>query len=176
MNCPKCKSPVNNNATTCEWCGNALVIEIVSETYANATVSNPNAQHLPADRNFWLTVLFSIVTFGIYPLYLVHAFAKETNIACRDDGSRTNGLAMVILLSLVTFGIYAIVWQCMIINRRNAYLVRNGKPEGLQVSFYLLTIFLLSWLTLGIMCFVVWSRDLRLQNEVNKTYNEFNRL
>jgi len=107
---------------------------------------------------------------------LIYAFAKETNIACREDGKKTQGLVVYILLSIVTFGIYGIVWYCMWIVRCNNYLAKHGKPEGLQVSTYLLTLFLLGWLTLGIMYLVVFSKALSLQNAVNSTYNELNNL
>ena len=120
--------------------------------------------------------LLTIVTLGIYGMYLIYAFAKETNIACREDGKTTQGLLVYLLLSIVTFGIYSIVWYCMWIERCNAYLVRNSKPEGLQVSTYLLTLFLLGWLTFGIMYIVVFCKQLYLQNEVNITYNESNNL
>lgn len=131
---------------------------------------------LTTNRGFWLALLLSIVTLGIYGLYLVHAFAKETNIACVEDGKRTNGLVVVFLLSIITFGIYGIVWNCQWMNRCNNYLTRNGRPEGLQVSTYLLTLFLLGWLTLGIMHLVVFCKQLYLQNAVNRTYNELNNL
>jgi hypothetical protein len=133
-------------------------------------------QKLTVNRGFWLTLLLSIITLGIYGLYLIYAFAKETNIACREDGKKTQGLVVYFLLSLITFGIYGIVWNCMWINRCNFYLAKNGKPEGLQVSTYLLTIFLLGWLTLGIMYIVVMCKQLYLQNAVNRTYNELNNL
>jgi hypothetical protein len=131
---------------------------------------------LTTNRGFWLTLLLSIVTFGIYGLYLTHAFAKETNIACAEDGKRTQGLVVYILLSIITFGIYGIVWYCNWIGRCNGYLSRHNKPEGLQVSTYILTIFLLGWLTLGIMYIVVFCKVLYLQNAVNRTYNEINNL
>jgi ABC-type uncharacterized transport system fused permease/ATPase subunit len=133
-------------------------------------------QKLTTNRGFWLTLLLSIVTFGIYSLYLIHAFAKETNIACAEDGKKTNGLLVYFLLSIITLGIYGIVWNCGWIGRCNAYLARHGKPEGLQVSTYLLTLFLFGWLTLGIMYIVVMCKQLYLQNAVNRTYNELNNL
>ncbi|MDR1585263.1 MAG: DUF4234 domain-containing protein [Prevotellaceae bacterium] len=133
-------------------------------------------QKLTTNRGFWLTLLLSIVTLGIYGLYLQYAFAKETNIACREDGKKTNGLVVFILLSIITLGIYSIVWECGWINRCNNYLVKHGKPEGLQVSTYLLTIFLLGWLTLGVMYIVIMCKQLYLQNAVNRTYNELNNL
>jgi len=131
---------------------------------------------LTTNRGFWLTLLLSIITFGIYGWYLIYAFAKETNIACKEDNKKTSGLIVFVLLSLVTFGIYGIVWYCMWINRCNEYLRKNNKPEGLQVSTYLLTLFLLGWLTIGIMYLVVFSKTLYLQNAVNRTYNELNNL
>ena len=131
-------------------------------------------QKLTSNRGFWLAWLLSIVTFGIYGLYLIHAFAKETNIACKDDGKNTTGLLLWIVFSFLTFGIYSIVWYCMWINRCNAYLVKNNKPEGLQLSTFLLTMFLLGPLTVGIMYIVVFCKMLYLQNAVNATYNELN--
>jgi ABC-type uncharacterized transport system fused permease/ATPase subunit len=132
-------------------------------------------QRLTTNRGFWLTLLLSIITLGIYSLYLIHAFAKETNIACAEDGRRTNGLVVYFLLSIITFGIYGIVWNCQWIGRCNNYLSRHGKPEGLQVSTYLLTLFF-GWLTLGIMYIVVLCKTLYLQNAVNATYNELHNL
>lgn len=131
-------------------------------------------QKLTTNRGFWLAWLLSIVTFGIYGMYLIYAFAKETNIACKSDGKNTTGLFLYIVFSILTLGIYSIVWDCMWINRCNAFLARNGKPEGLQMSTYLLTMFLLGPLTLGIMYIVVYCKKLYLQNAVNATYNELN--
>jgi len=131
---------------------------------------------LTTNRGFWLTLLLSIITFGIYGFYLIYAFARETNIACKDDNKKTSGLLIFLLLSFVTFSIYAIVWFCMWIGRCNEYLRKNNKPEGLQVSTYLLTLFLLGPLTIGIMYLVVFCKTLYLQNAVNRTYNELNNL
>ena len=131
---------------------------------------------LPADRNFLITLLLSIVTLGVYGLYLIHCFAKEVNTTCVEDGKRTNGLIVLILLSIITLGIYSLVWECQVIIRCNSYLVRKGRPEGLQVSTYLLTVLLLGYLTLGIMYLVVLYKRLTLQNAVNQTYNELNNL
>lgn len=131
---------------------------------------------LTTNRGFWLAFLLTIVTLGFYGLYLIHAFAKETNIACSEDGKRTRGLLGYILLSIITLGVYSIVWDCMWIGRCNAHLARHGKPEGLQVSTYLLTLFLFGWLTLGVMYLVVFCKELYLQNAVNSTYNELNNL
>jgi len=180
MLCSKCKNPIDDSATICEWCGSMIVVPRKDETKSYIVVENKkanNLKRLPSNRCFWLALLYLIITLGFYSLYIIHAFAKETNIACSDeDDDKTQGLLVMFLLSLITLGIYGIVWNCMHIKRRNNYLARHGKPEGLQISTYLLTIFLFGWLTLGIMYIVVVCKDLYLQNAVNRNYNELNNL
>jgi hypothetical protein len=129
-------------------------------------------EKLTTNRGFWLTLLLFIVTLGIYSWYLIYAFAKETNIACKEDGKHTRGLLGFILLTIITFGIYAIVWYCSLIERRGNFLLRHGKPAVLTTSTYLLTLFLLGNITLGIMHLVVFCKILYQQNAVNKVYNE----
>lgn len=126
---------------------------------------------LPTNRGFWLAFLLTIVTLGFYQWYLIYAFAKETNTACKGDGRSTTGLFLFILFSILTLGIYSIVWYCMWISRCNTYLAVNGRQQGLQVSTYLIAVFL-GWITLGILNLVVFCKMLYLQNAVNRTYNE----
>ena len=133
-------------------------------------------KRLPTDRGFWLAFLLSIITLGIYSLYLIYAFAKETNLVCAADGKHTRGLLGYLLLSFITLGIYGIVWQVKLIERRRFFLFQNSQPEGLAVDTYLLTLFLWSWLTLGVMSIVVFCKFLYQQNAVNQTYNEQNNL
>ncbi len=65
---------------------------------------------LTTNRNFFLVLLLSIVTFGIYPLYLVHCFSKETNTACAADGKSTTGFSVSssfpssLSVSMVSYG------------------------------------------------------------------------
>lgn len=129
---------------------------------------------LPTSRGFLKAFLLNLVTLGFYNWYLIHCFAKETNVACAEDGRHTKGLVAYVLLSLITFGIYGIVWYCNWIGRCNSFLIRHKKPEGLQTSTYLLTVFLLGVLTAGIMFAVVFAKTLYMQNSVNALYNELN--
>lgn len=127
---------------------------------------------LPVNRGFWKVFFFSIITLGIYQFYLIHAFAKETNIACKEDGRHTRGLLAYILLSLITLGIYSIVWQAMLVDRRGNFCEKHGVHNRLTLVFFLLTIFLLGVLTLGILNIVVYVKFIHQQNDVNKIYNE----
>lgn len=126
---------------------------------------------LTTNRGFLKAFLLNIVTLGFYNWYLIHSFAKETNIACATDGRCTKGLAAYIIFGVLTLGIYQIVWTYNWIERCNQQLRRQSQPEGLQCSTYLLTIFLFGPLTLGIMYLVVYAKMMYLQNKVNHAYN-----
>lgn len=129
---------------------------------------------LTTNRGFWKAFFLNLITLGIYDMYLIYAFAKETNIACTSyDKRTTTGLFLYIVFNILTLGIYGIVWNCNWINRCNGYLRACGKEEGLSVSTYLLTCFIFGWLTLGIMYLVVYCKRMYLQNNVNETYNSF---
>ena len=56
-------------------------------------------ERLTTNRGFWTTMLLTIVTLGIYQWYLIYAFARETNLACREDGKSTSGLLAFIVFS-----------------------------------------------------------------------------
>lgn len=126
---------------------------------------------LPVNRGFWQVLFFTIFTLGIYSFYLLYAFAKETNIACMEDGKHTRGLLALILLSIITFGIYGIVWNAMLVDRRGKFCENHGVPNRLTLIFYLLTLFILGPLTFGICSIIVGVQFIHQQNDVNRIYN-----
>lgn len=129
-------------------------------------------QTLPVNRGFWKVLLFTIITLGIYQLYLIHAFAKETNIACREDGRRTRGLIGYILLSIITLGIYSVIWQALLVDRRGNFCEKHGVPNRLTLLFFLLSYFILGALTLGICVIIAYVKYIHQQNDVNRIYNK----
>lgn len=75
---------------------------------------------LPTNRGFWLAFLLTIVTLGFYQWYLIYAFAKETNTACKGDGRSTTGLFLFIVFSILTLGILNLVVFCKMLYLQNA--------------------------------------------------------
>ncbi|WP_025725258.1 DUF4234 domain-containing protein [Acholeplasma granularum] len=126
--------------------------------------------NLSTNRGLLVYIFFSVITLGIYPLYIIHAFAKETNIACNNDGKRTSGLLKYILFSIITFGIYSIIWQVMLIERRKSYIETNGKINNITTLFFVLSL-LFGWLTFGILTLIAYSKYINQQNIVNAIYN-----
>ncbi len=127
-------------------------------------------QLLTTSRGLFKYWFFSLITFGIYPFYLIYALARELNLTCFEDNKRTTGLVGFILLSLITFGIYPIVWYCLAASRMGAFFVRRGwQPRITGTSFF-------CWMTFGILLFgigpfVAMYKFLHSMNDINLAYN-----
>lgn len=67
-------------------------------------------QPLKQDRNFWMYLLLSIVTCGIYSIYWWYVFVNDLNTLGQGDGEESPNYIVVILLSIVTCGIYNYFW------------------------------------------------------------------
>lgn len=121
------------------------------------------------DRGFWRTFFLSIVTLGIYPLYMVSVVAQTTNVACRKDGERTWGVLPFILLSIVTLGIFPLVWHCKVIARWSRYCEANGEQSVVTRKFYL------GWSTFGLLTvvgpFIALARVLRGYAQIGAIFN-----
>jgi hypothetical protein len=95
------------------------------------------------NRNYVLTIIFMIITLGIYGLYWIHKLAKDVNAVCGGDGKKTRGLLLFFLFSLITCGIYSCVWYFMLGDR----LQDNAGRYGLSFKEGGGTILL--WMLLG---------------------------
>ena len=101
-------------------------------------VFNEIAQNgMRTDRRFWRTLLLSVLTLGVYPLFMVEVISQSTNIACYKDGRRTWGVFPYLLLSVCTLGIFPLVWHCKVINRINSYCAEHGVQPRISKRFYL---------------------------------------
>ena len=60
-------------------------------------------------REFWMILLLSIVTCGIYTYYYLYQITKDLNTMAGNDG-KTVDPTIVVVLSIVTCGIYTVWW------------------------------------------------------------------
>ncbi|MBR0463055.1 MAG: DUF4234 domain-containing protein [Clostridia bacterium] len=61
------------------------------------------------NRSIPACVILSIVTLGIYGIYLFVVMTNETNALAPKNATTSGGKA--VLLTLITFGIYSIYWN-----------------------------------------------------------------
>ena len=123
-----------------------------------------------ADRSYGRVVLLSIVTLGIYALYLIEIMAENTNIACSRDGKRTWGIFPLLSLGIITLGIFPIIWHCQVICRYRSFCEKHGEQPLISMKFFLL------WALLGLPIlvgpFIAWARFLSAYNQVCRIFNE----
>jgi hypothetical protein len=77
-------------------------------------------------RSYVLTIVFMIITLGIYSLYWIYKLARDVNAICAGDGKKTRGLLLFFIFSLITFGIYSCVWYFMLGDRLQDNAGRYG--------------------------------------------------
>ncbi len=94
-------------------------------------------------------ILLTIITFGIYSFFLVYELARDTNIACKEDGKNTQGLLAYIILTIITFGIYSFIWWIFVIERWDVYLRKHGVPVRITGLGYFLWTFVGSFIIIG---------------------------
>lgn len=122
------------------------------------------------DRSFFTTLLLSVITLGVYPIYLSEIIAENTNIACVKDGKRTWGWLPLLMLSVCTLGIFPIIWHCKVISRMNRYAIDHGRKPLITHKFYLL------WTLVGALCvvgpFIAFRRFLMAFNQTCHIFNK----
>lgn len=118
-------------------------IKPIPEDQSGTVFANTRKRGIPANRSFWRTFLFSILTILIYPIYQLNLIAQSTNIACKRDGKRTWGFIPMFICSILTLGIFYVIWHCQVIRRYREYCIRNGEEPVASVKYYAL------WTLLG---------------------------
>lgn len=85
-------------------------------------------------RRMWKYIVFSMLTFGIYGIYLEWTMINDMNIACgykeADDSSKSPHYLIRWLLSIVTLSIYSWVWYYKQGNR----LKSVGEQYGVKIE------------------------------------------
>lgn len=132
--------------------------------------SQTSAKVLKTNRGFWKYLLFSILTLGIYPCYIIGAAKKELNLACKEDGKHTAGFWKFFFLSIITLTIYSWVWFIKTCNRMHNFLIAHGKRSRISGGGYF------CWNTFGLLLiglgpFIALTKFLHNWNDVNKIYN-----
>lgn len=124
---------------------------------------------LKDNRNWFIVTLLSIITFGIYGLYLMYVQIRDTNIACASDGKRTAGLFKLFFLGIITFGIYFIVWDFKLVSRWQHFTENGGEKSKYSVILHVLLNYVLSFT--GIAAIIASVLKLAAFNQICRIYN-----
>lgn len=82
------------------------------------------------DRSFWLFILLTIVTCGIYSIVFFYNYVEDMNVVCQRDGKTSMNYILVLILSMVTCGIFGMVW----IYQMGERIDENSKAYGITSS------------------------------------------
>ncbi len=124
---------------------------------------------LRTDRKFIVILLLSVITFGIYGLYLYHKMAQEANIV-DAPGKRVGGLAALIFFSIITFGIYSLYWNYRICEKFGSVVrTLTGQQPRITGGGWLLWSILGAFIIVGPLVAAV--KQIHLWNDANFLYN-----
>jgi hypothetical protein len=121
------------------------------------------------ERGLIELVLLSIITFGIYFLFWIHQLARDVNLICEGDGSRTSDLPRYLVFSIISLGIYNYVWLYMLGNRLYDNAPRYGRLFRESGSIIVLWDLIGSFIVIGPL--VAWYIVIKNTNALADAYN-----
>ena len=148
-------------------------VKQIPEDQRAALVTTVRRRGMNDKRTFWRTVFLSIITLGIYNIYLIELMAETANLSCARDGRRTWGAFPYIFFSLLTLGIFPLIWHCTLICRFSALAERNNEKPITSIRHYLLWTLLGAPILVG--PFIAWARFFRAYNQSCRIFNETHR-
>lgn len=143
--------------------------------------NNPNVQAAPArpvgqlktNRGLFKYIIFSLLTFGIYPLVFMSSISSNVNVVCsRYDGKKTMHYCLLFfLVGPLTLGIATLVWYHRISNRIGTEIRRRGMTYSFGASDFWLWNILGSLIFVG--PFIYFHKLCKAMNQMNSHYNTF---
>lgn len=135
-------------------------------------VATDSGSKLPTNRGWFKYVALTLITFGIYGIFVLSHMSREINrVASDHDGRHTMHYCLILfLLGPITFQIATLVWFTKICNRMgNELKVRNIDYKFGGSDYWL-------WNILGSLIlvgpFVFLARFFKAMNLINRDYNE----
>lgn len=164
MFCKKCGAHIPDGAQSCSNCGtpvnqtqNYAPVANYPQNNGYQTYNNYNTGRVLEPRSFWLALLLSFLTCGIYLYYWIYTLTEDVNTLSNDQNATGGG--MVILLTFLTCGIYLYYWMYKQGDRiDNAKMMRGMPADGNTGVMYLL----LTFFSAGIVSYCL------MQHEINK--------
>lgn len=146
---------------------------VVQQGRAAVVNNSPLAvAQLPTDRSLLKFVLLSLITLGIYGIWVTASSADDLNlVASRHDGKRTmNYWLLIFLIGPITLGIGTLVWWTTFPDRIGKEQRRRGMEAGVSGGDFWL------WGVLGALIivgpFIFCHKWLNAMNALCLNYNQ----
>lgn len=97
-------------------------------------------------RNFWMVLLLSVITCGIYGFYYIYTMTRDLN---QIIGEQKFDPALAVLLSIVTCGIFTYIWYYQYGNNIQEVAQANQIKVYENGTSYLLWMILGSFIIVG---------------------------
>lgn len=133
----------------------------------------PPSVALKTDRGFWMYLLLSLVTCGIYSLVIMTVYSSDINtIASRYDGKKTmNFCLMAFIVGPITCGIYTLIWYHGFSGRIGDELRRRNIAYDFSASTFWLWYILGSLILVG--PFIYMYKLIQSMNMLSASYNQY---
>lgn len=143
------------------------------QTTPSYTQTAQRAGSLSTDRSLVKYILLSMITFGIYGIWLVARSGEDLNlIASNWDGKRSmNYWLVILLLGPITLGIMYLIWWNGVSGRTGAEQVRRGLPQTVSAADFWLWGILGGLIVVG--PFIFMYKWLNAMNALSANYNQF---
>jgi len=157
MFCTQCGYEIPEMARFCPNCGKMLPQE-------KPWWDVPKVKHYKENRSPVTYVLLSILTAGIYSIYVKCQLGREVEEICRGDGEHTMSYIGAFFISMLSFGAFDITWTYLLNARIERYMQSRYQMNCRYKSNSILTFGVISYVTLGVTRFIC---DVFLLENVN---------
>ena len=133
-------------------------------------MSTPVRQ-LTTSRGLLLYIVFTIISFGLYPLFALSNISSEINLiaSARDGRNTMNGALMMLIIAPLTLGIAGLVWFNNISDRIGNELAARNINYGFGATSFWGWAFLGSFIIIGPFVFI--HKFFKAMNLLNADYN-----
>lgn len=112
-------------------------------------------------RSVALSIIYTIITFGLYGIFWQFEIAKESNALSRNDKGFTP--ALVVFFSIITFGIYGVYWSYQVGKKHNEFYKKQYDIDSdYHVLYLVLHIINYCLPILKLICYAI------MQSKINK--------
>ena len=123
---------------------------------------------LKTNRGLIKCLLLSLITLGIYDLFLIHKMAKEANLADTST-KKVGGLIFYIIFTTLTLGIYAFYWNYKVCEKFANSVRSAGKQPRITGGAWLLWMIFGSFIIVGPI--IATYKQIHSWNDSNAVYN-----